>query len=146
LIAVIVVLAILAAVAVPRYFDYSTRARVSAGSAHLKTILRATQQYRLANSDQLPESSAPWPWPTVFAPYVDGNPLIVSRSPFAGQTNLVNMLYGSPSSGGLFHIRVGVLPPWLSDGIESQIDNGNISSGRIRTDSAGVLMSLETIP
>jgi prepilin-type N-terminal cleavage/methylation domain-containing protein len=49
LIAVIVVLAILAGVAVPRYFDSSTRARASALAGEYRAIRSAAQQYRLSH-------------------------------------------------------------------------------------------------
>lgn len=45
LIAVIVVLAILAGVAIPKYFDYSTRARASALSGSLKVMQQAIHAY-----------------------------------------------------------------------------------------------------
>jgi general secretion pathway protein G len=45
LIAVIVVLAILAGVAIPRYVDYSQRARVATAVATLKTVSRALMAY-----------------------------------------------------------------------------------------------------
>ncbi|MCU0688603.1 MAG: type II secretion system GspH family protein [Phycisphaerales bacterium] len=45
LIAVIVVLAILAAVAVPRYFDYSQRASITRAASNLKVMSRAGVAY-----------------------------------------------------------------------------------------------------
>ncbi|MBY0309006.1 MAG: type II secretion system GspH family protein, partial [Phycisphaerales bacterium] len=45
LIAVIVVLAILAAVAVPKFFDYSTRARAATICGTLKVMQRAVLTY-----------------------------------------------------------------------------------------------------
>ncbi len=47
LIAVIVVLAILAAVAVPRYVDYRDRAQVSAGLRDIQVIRAALRGYRM---------------------------------------------------------------------------------------------------
>lgn len=47
LIAVIVVLAILAGVAIPKYIDYSQQARVTAAQASLKIISRTLMQYEI---------------------------------------------------------------------------------------------------
>jgi prepilin-type N-terminal cleavage/methylation domain-containing protein len=46
LIAVIVVLAILAGVAIPRYLDHSQRARATATAATVKVIVRAAYSYQ----------------------------------------------------------------------------------------------------
>lgn len=54
LIAVIVVLAILAGVAIPRYVDYSRRARVTAATATLKTLAQALRMYDIELGKQSP--------------------------------------------------------------------------------------------
>lgn len=54
LLAVIVVLAILAAVAIPRYLDYSERTRVVTTAQCLKAFARAMNQFRMDNANQMP--------------------------------------------------------------------------------------------
>lgn len=47
---VVVVLAILAATAIPRYFDHSARAKVAAARASRAALVEAVNQHRLANA------------------------------------------------------------------------------------------------
>ena len=73
LIAVIVVLAILAGVAVPRYFDYRERAWVARTAASLKVMSRATYQYKM-DTGTIPFV---WSWtaPSQLQPYLTVDPL-----------------------------------------------------------------------
>jgi prepilin-type N-terminal cleavage/methylation domain-containing protein len=54
LIAVIVVLAILTGVAVPRYIDYTERTRVTTTAQCFKILARAINQFRMDNANALP--------------------------------------------------------------------------------------------
>ena len=49
LVAVIVILGVLSAVAIPKYLDYSKKARIAAVCANLKTMYRVQREYELVN-------------------------------------------------------------------------------------------------
>ena len=83
LIAVIVVLAILAGVAIPKYFDFRERALVTATAAQFKVLQRAGQQYFYQNGAW----PVDWPlgeFPPMFAPFVDDS--FIKSPPAIGGT------------------------------------------------------------
>jgi prepilin-type N-terminal cleavage/methylation domain-containing protein len=123
LIAVIVVLAILAAVAVPRYIDYRETALIRATSADLKKMWRVFYQYRIDQGTYPPNQAAWSVLPTEIAGRFDGNP-ISSGAKFGGRYQWI-----FSGGTGLFHIygNAGDRPRWLA--VDAVIDDGNLSTG-----------------
>lgn len=76
LIAVIVVLAVLGAVAVPKFFDHSQKAKASTIAASLKVIKRAVLQYRMNNSAFPPDQNGGL-MPPELEPYLSNNAWIM---------------------------------------------------------------------
>jgi prepilin-type N-terminal cleavage/methylation domain-containing protein len=136
LIAVIVVLAILAGVAVPRYFDYSTRTRGTAIASDFRTIARAARSYWIDNG-RVPIN----PWSATraainatYGPYIDDTKLL---GPGTGYVNPVGTYYlvdnyGPPSTW--MQISIYPITPASFDPVlliaDSIIDDASLTTGR----------------
>lgn len=131
LIAVIVVLAILAAVAIPRYFDYSTRAKVTAAAQVFKTFGRILQQYRI-DTGGYPDRPPDYTMPPPLTPYFSSD--IFAQPSALGS----RWLYDPPGYNGFAGPQlwnfVGEANPRPSaailQGIDQLIDNGNLATGQ----------------
>jgi prepilin-type N-terminal cleavage/methylation domain-containing protein len=125
LIAVIVVLAILAAVAVPRYFDYRQRAFVNQYAAQLRTLQRGMLSYERDSrpvGDVLIDNTN----------YIgSGFDAYFQQNPFRANSLWANGNYFRQNTWG----RVQVWGPEFSTDqqlqIDTIIDNANISNGRV---------------
>jgi prepilin-type N-terminal cleavage/methylation domain-containing protein len=129
LIAVIVVLAILAAVAVPRYFDYRQRATVAAVTRDLKVIAYAYRQYRYVNGEW-PGNFSSGVMPTGLEPFLEGN-RFARPTPIGGIYDADGEIYGAgrPSFSLIGITRVSSEATMLL--IDQAIDNGNLDSGQL---------------
>ncbi len=137
LIVIIVVLAILSGVAIPKYIDYSERARVTAISANLKMIRRALLNYRMEKGDYPPDQLG-GVMPPEMNEYFSS---AVWATPIQG-VGVYNW-EGPPGWAGIEAIGVGSLvsvpsspltdPFWQK--VDAQIDDGNLSTGFFRWDS-----------
>ncbi len=131
LIVVVIVLAILAGVAVPRYFDYTQRAKVSMLAAEFKLIRRAVMQYRI-DTREWPADTANWgDTPPGLQTYFDGNPFVHS-SGLGAQYDW----NGPPFHAATPHLSVRFVPPpanpltdSLMTGVDQILDDGNLSTG-----------------
>ncbi|MBY0307257.1 MAG: type II secretion system GspH family protein [Phycisphaerales bacterium] len=126
LIAVIVVLAVLAGVAIPKYFDFRQRALVTATAAQFKVLQRAGQQYSYEWQGWPPD----WPlgtFPPMFAPYVDST--FIKSPPAIGGTWDFNV-YGPATA---------LRPNWSAHNstagdstllqVDAIIDDGHLTTG-----------------
>ncbi|MCU0688607.1 MAG: type II secretion system GspH family protein [Phycisphaerales bacterium] len=140
LIAVIVVLAILAAVAVPRYFDYSQRARISTAAGSLRALAHAFTSYRRDQGDWPPTAAAGVrSIPIPMRPYID--PDVYTRpTPLGG----VWWYERTGAVGPSVHIRRDdtLAPPLEATAVFQQVDaivdDGTITTGRFRQFSTSV--------
>ncbi|MCU0688932.1 MAG: type II secretion system GspH family protein [Phycisphaerales bacterium] len=129
LIAVIVVLAILAAVAVPRYFDYRARSQDNATAYYLRTCGRIMRQYMLDSrwnpTTGIILDSSNWA-STPLTSYFQADPF--RRTPGGIGANWATTPDGS------WH-RWSVLWPDLSAAqalrIDTIIDDGHLTNGRV---------------
>jgi prepilin-type N-terminal cleavage/methylation domain-containing protein len=137
LIAVIVVLAILGGIAVPRYFDYQRHARVSATAATLRTVQMAVRSYGLANG-AYPADVIAGVVPAGLAPFMEvdiwSRPLAVG-----GLLDFENWRGGQvPSAVGIFvSIRSVAASPLASDAatimqqVDAILDDGSNTTGQL---------------
>lgn len=139
LIAVIVVLSILAAVAVPRYFDYSTRARTAAAASTLKAVGAAFVAYQRDNAGALPPNGSPAQSPIGIAAYLDTT---TWTTPTAGTYTLdwdTNTNGYQPSNAQVTiylqtYASTGnvTLPAADALAIDAVLEDNNTSTGRYR--------------
>jgi prepilin-type N-terminal cleavage/methylation domain-containing protein len=130
LIAVIVVLALLAAVAVPRYFDYRQRDMTSAVGATFKSVTSALHAYQ-RDFGRLPgHNTQSYPLPPEMAGYIDHSSLMRDR-PF----NAVWVYNGVGLSGRPYaNFILNAFPTPMADAdlqpIDAMIDDGNVLTGK----------------
>jgi type II secretion system protein G len=123
LIAVIVVLAVLAGVAVPKYFDYSARAKVTATVADLRMFKNTIIQYSI-DTGTFPAQANPGVTPTGLETRFENDPF--SRGPAIGGT------YQWLSAGGWNGIYItgtqgANTAAWLQ--VDQTLDDGNFQTG-----------------
>lgn len=137
LLAVIVVLAILAAVAIPQYLDYSERTRVVTTAQCLKAFARAMNQFRMDNANQMPNDVGwnelppaitayiaddwirrPPPYPNITWDWNNGSAI---GPPGVANFNLYG--FGSPTYPIISASRLAV---------DRLVDDGNESTGNVR--------------
>lgn len=137
LIAVIVILAILAGVAVPKYFDHSNKAKAAAIAHSLKAIKHAILQYRM-NTGSLPPDQLGGIMPPELLPYLSNDAWIFpvpgvgvynwdGPPGWAPPTEAIGIAVTTPSSTPLTD------PLWLE--VDRMIDDGNLSAGFLRWES-----------
>lgn len=139
LIAVIVVLAILSAVAIPRYLDFSERASASSLASSVKRVSRAIEQYRIDNSGFLPGNAHPQTMPVELGAYLDRQ-AFTTALPYSLGFDWDSMST-SPSSTAVAWLDiiptnwtvVGTAAPAPSvQTLDSMMDDGSTSTGRLR--------------
>jgi prepilin-type N-terminal cleavage/methylation domain-containing protein len=126
LIAVIVVLAILAAVAVPRYFDISERARINRMAGHFRVLASALQRYQMNHGE--PVRDVVWgPMSPGLEPYLQstGSP----TSPFGGTWYSHNY---SNQPGVAMVLMNSTATSAQAQAVDAIIDDGNLSAGNMR--------------
>lgn len=126
LIAVIVVLAILAGVAIPKYFDFRERALVTATAAQFKVLQRAGQQYYYEYQG--------WPvdwdlgtFPTMFAPYVDNS--FINSPPAIGGTWDFNVYGPATALRPNWSAHNSTVSDSVLQRVDAIIDDGVITTG-----------------
>lgn len=149
LIAVIVVLAILAGVAIPKYFDYPTRARASALSGTLKTMQQAILAYN-RDSTGWPADVNPRICPTEIVRYMD--PGVWTALTPVGTTydyeNWTSAQWDWPTPVVGVSIRNGYGGALTGDAVtviqlvDQQIDDGVSTTGSMRTVSYGYFFKI----
>lgn len=126
LIAVIVVLSILAAVAMPRYFDYSQRARVSRMAEQFKVLARAVQQYQIDNGEPVRDVS----WGLMFPGlerYLQSTGSVTS--PYGGTWYSHNLT----SQPGVAMVLVNSTATTTeTQTVDAIVDDGDIANGNMR--------------
>lgn len=142
LVAVIVVLAILAAVALPRYQDFSTRAANSAMAGSVKRVSRAIDQYRIDNAGFLPANTHPQTLPPELDAYLDRQAFSTAL-PYSMGFDWDSMAI-VPSATAVAWLDIipinwataGTTVPAASvEGLDAIIDDGSTSTGRLRFQS-----------
>lgn len=134
LVAVIIVLAILSAVVVPKYVDHSQRARVAVVANEFRTIRQALINYNRDNG-AWPADTATWgSFPPGLQAYLD-------PQAFAGR-NAIDGQYdwnGPPFHAGSEHLSIGQIvgnPSPMTNpvmlGVDAMLDDGNLSTGLLR--------------
>jgi prepilin-type N-terminal cleavage/methylation domain-containing protein len=126
LIAVIVVLAILAGVAVPRYFEYSARAKTSRMAEQFKVLTRAVQQYQMDNGEPVRDVT----WGLMFPGlerYLQSTGSVTS--PFGGTWYSHNQ---SIQPGVAMVLVSSTVTTAEAQAVDAIIDDGNLNSGNMR--------------
>ncbi len=130
LIAVIVVLAIMAAIAVPRYFDYTTRARASAVLRDVRAIKSAYLQYNY-NTGLWPGNQNTGVLPPGLGVYFDGNPF-AKPTPIGGLYDADGGIFGANTEVfSIISIDQTATTPVMTI-VDQQIDDGNTATGGVR--------------
>lgn len=144
LIAVIVVLAILVGVAVPRYMNYSSRARVTTTAAAFKTFWRAQLAYERING---PIQAPPALWIQNAAPSWLTNAIEPSfftrQSPYGGHWIFF--------AGSTSYCEIGISGMTFVDAaehaaIDRTIDDGNLTTGILRGTSSYLYLWWDPTP
>lgn len=130
LIAVIVVLAILSAVAIPRYIDYSNRARASATARTMKVLMRALNAYQidwraLPPNDDLSGNAA------ALAPYLDTTQ-IAPTTPVGGVWDYNHPTHGIASAQRTIGVGGATSPSTVLAAVDAIIDDGVLTTGRVQ--------------
>ena len=108
LIIVVTMLAILAALVVPKFTDASTRAQAAATQDQLRSIRTVFERYKIDHADSYPDIDALWGVMTSrtdadgtlnvvgdFGPYLKSAP----KNPFTGSSNVVDFGDGTATDG-----------------------------------------------
>jgi prepilin-type N-terminal cleavage/methylation domain-containing protein len=149
LIAVIIVLAILAGVAIPKYFDYSTRARASALSGTLKVMQQGILAYNRDNR-AWPADVNPRICPPEIVNYMDPG-IWTGLTPVGTTFDYENWSYGQwgwPTPVVGVSIRNGYGGALTGDAtaviqlVDQQIDDGVPTTGNMRTVSYGYFFKI----
>lgn len=130
LIVIIVVLGILAGVAIPKYFDYTTRARVSVIVTDLRGIAQAVRGYVIDNGVNPPNT---WTGSTSvmraeLQPYMQADPF-GKPTPIGGIYNLDTYWIFEPAA------EISIYPPpattWdpLLTQVDALLDDGSLTTG-----------------
>ena len=126
LIAVIVVLAILAGVAIPKYFDFRERALVTATAAQFKVLQRAGQAYYYEWQGWPPD----WPlgtFPPMFAPFVDDS--FIKSPPAIGGIWDFNVYGPAEAQRPNWSAHNSTVTDSVLQRVDEIIDDGVISTG-----------------
>jgi prepilin-type N-terminal cleavage/methylation domain-containing protein len=148
LIAVIVVLAVLAAVAVPRYFDFSERAASSRIAGDFRVISRAFIQYNM-NTGTWPPDTGSWGAPLpMMAPYWQDYPL--------ARANAIGWMYDwnpqiTGGEVGMFRLSAAAWPDdartvRVMTRVDEIIDDGVLATGRFRNNIMAGVYSIGVRP
>lgn len=134
LIAVIVILAILAGVAVPRFFDHTRRSRASAVAGTFRVLTHAAYAYQRDNG-VLPGANTQYygSMPPELAPYLDNTSRATDR-PFGARWTWNG--YGIAGRPFAQLILTATSTPTLSAAdlqpVDAIIDDGNVTTGQSR--------------
>jgi prepilin-type N-terminal cleavage/methylation domain-containing protein len=128
LIAVIVVLAILAAVAVPRYFDYQQRAVATRMARDINVFYYALRAYRRDNGAAPPEAGGGYGSPPELRPYLERSP--IGSSPHRNWYYLYQTVHNAQGQMGV-DINNDPNPATqpIMIALDGIIDDGNLSTG-----------------
>lgn len=133
LIAIIVVLAILAGVAIPKYYDLSTRARVSATGRSWGVLARAVNQYMIDNEDRPAPNVNDALMPPQLDPYL-ANSDFTRVPPVGGMWDYDEWgAFGGAGVGLVVSVSITQSPAPTStfQQIDALVDNGNLSTGKV---------------
>lgn len=131
LIVIIVVLAILAGAAIPRYYDYSQKAKVTATAATWKMMTHALNQYMMMNNDATPPNVQDAQMPPQLVPYFI-NEDFKKTPPIGGMWDYDEW---SGYNGGGVGMRASIsitqspAPQSTFQQIDAMVDDGNINTG-----------------
>ncbi len=132
LIAVIVILAILSAVVVPRYFDFSERAKLNSTVASWKVLTRAVNQYVIDNGG-IPPNVNDALMPPQLNPYLAQADF--TKTPAVGGMWDYDEWGGFNGGGAGLRVSVSITqspsPQSVFLQIDRMVDDGNLSTGNI---------------
>ncbi len=134
LIAVIVVLAILAGVAVPRFFDVSRDAKIASVVQTFKELKSAYLSYNRDVGGWPPDNDGWYGQPLLIAPYVHGDPW-EKASPVGGRWNWNNFNDGNPDVCIYSAGQPAGETQIIMTEVDRRLDDGNLSTGHFRWDS-----------
>lgn len=132
LIVIIVVLAVLAGVAIPKYTDYSQRAKITATAATWKMFTRAVNEYMAFNEDIPPPNVNDAIMPPELKPYFSNDEIASSKPAIGGAWDYDEW---GPFGGAGVGLRVSIsitqstAPQSTFQQIDAMVDDGNINTG-----------------
>ena len=133
LIVVIVVLAILAGVAVPKLYDMGTRARISTTAYSWKVLTRAVNQYLIDNANAVPPNVNDGVMPPQLDPYLS-NADYTRTPPVGGMWDYDEWSADGGGGAGLIvsvSITNSTQPSSTFQAIDAIVDDGNINTGQV---------------
>lgn len=131
LLVIIVVLGILAGVAIPKYIDYSERARASATAYSWRILTRALNQYIIDNSGAIPPNVNDALMPPQLTPYFHLEEY-TRKPPVGGMWDYDEWSnFGGGGAGLIVSVSVTQSPAPAStfQCIDAIVDDGNTSTG-----------------
>lgn len=133
LIAIIVVLAVLSGVAIPKFIDLSQRAKVSRTAASWKVLTRAVNQYIIDNAGAVPPNVNDALMPPQLDPYLM-NSDFTRTPPVGGMWDYDEWAPFSGAGSGLL-VSVSITqssePAATFQRIDAVVDDGNLSTGMV---------------
>ncbi|MDX2017744.1 MAG: prepilin-type N-terminal cleavage/methylation domain-containing protein [Planctomycetota bacterium] len=133
LIAVIVVLALLSAVAIPKFFDWRTRAQVTSTAASWKVLTRAVGQYMMDNRETAPPNVNDGSMPPQLNPYLSNTDF--ERTPAVGGFWDYDEWSGFGGGGAGLTASVSITqstaPQSTFQLIDAAVDDGNLNTGAV---------------
>lgn len=133
LIVIIIVLAVLAGVAIPKYVDYSQKAKVTATAATWKMMTRALNEYLIMNRDVPPPNVQDAEMPPQLVPYFTSEDFKLAP-PIGGMWDYDE--WGQFNGGGVsmsvsISLTQSPAPQSTFLEIDRMVDNGNINTGML---------------
>lgn len=129
----IVILAVLAGVAIPRYYDLSTRASVARTAASWKVLTRAVNQYMIDNKDQPAPNVNDAIMPPELNAYLNNQDF--SRAPpIGGMWDYDEWgAFGGGGAGLIVSVSItqSPAPQSVFQQIDAIVDDGNINTGQV---------------
>jgi prepilin-type N-terminal cleavage/methylation domain-containing protein len=132
LIVIIVVLAVLGAVAIPKFVDVSQKAKVTATAGTWKMLTRAVNEYMMMNGDVPPPNVNDGIMPPELKPYFSNDEIATTPPPIGGMWDYDEW---SAYGGGGAGLRVSVsltqssAPQSTFQQIDAMVDDGNVNTG-----------------
>ncbi len=133
LVAIVVVLAILSGVAIPKYIDYSERARVASTAYSWRVLTNALNQYIIDNSGAIPPNVQDAQMPPALTPYFTLSEY-TRTPPVGGMWDYDEWSNFAGGGAGLIvsvSITQSPAPSSTFQRIDAIVDDGNTSTGMV---------------
>lgn len=138
LVVVVLIIGILAAVAVPRYWEQTRDAKINATMADLRAMGEAIKRYRLNNGDY-PEDQSPGRFPPELTGYIR-EVHFTKKPPLGGKYDWQKEWSGFTAAVGIWQSSPDIS---LYQEIDDRFDDGDFNTGSIQKRAKTLNLILE---